>query len=216
LEVVAGIIFGLDSDSPQSSQNVMKFIETSNIPMLTINMLHALPKTPLWRRLEAANRLVRSEGRDSNIAFLLPYEQVAGMWRSCIEAAYTPEAIYKRFEYQIEHTYPNRKLLPVSRARLNFSNIRKGLSILLRLFWHVGICADYRHQFWRLVWPTLSKGKFEELIHTAVVSHHMILFARDCSRGVAEKCFYGSNAPLVSDSALKVDASPAPELVEPS
>ena len=52
--------------------------------MATVNMLHALPKTPLWRRLEAAGRLVRDPRRESNVEFLLPYETVAGMWLECI------------------------------------------------------------------------------------------------------------------------------------
>jgi radical SAM superfamily enzyme YgiQ (UPF0313 family) len=204
LEVVSGMIIGLDSDTPETGEQILKFIEASNIPMLTINILHALPKTPLWRRLEAAGRLVSSEGRESNVEFRMPYQTVVDMWLKCIAEAYTPEAIYRRFEHQIAHTYCNRKPLPITRARLNLANIKKGLTILAHLFWRVGRRADYRRCFWKTAWPTLSRLRIEELIHTAVVSHHMILFARDCARGDAEKCFYGSSLSRLGPTPSKL------------
>jgi hopanoid C-2 methylase len=192
LEVVSGIILGLDTDQEGTGEAISAFIEESNIPMLTINILHALPKTPLWRRLEADRRIVpNAGGRESNVRFLLPYETVVDMWLKCVEKAYTPDAIYRRFEYQIAHTFPNRKQLPVTKARVNAKNIWKGLSILSRIFWHVGIRADYRRRFWQMAWPNLKKARIEEVIHAAVVAHHMIQFARDCTSGTAEKCFYG-------------------------
>jgi len=194
MEIVAGIIIGLDTDTPSTGERIVEFIESSGIPMLTVNILHALPKTPLWRRLEAADRIVKSSaGRESNVEFLMPYETVVEMWLKCVTAAFTPEAIYNRFEYQSRHTYPYVKQIPPTPARVNASNIRKALSILARIFWHVGIRSSYRKLFWQRFWHCLRNGKVEELIHTAVVSHHMILFARDCALGEAEKCFYGES-----------------------
>jgi radical SAM superfamily enzyme YgiQ (UPF0313 family) len=209
IEIVAGIIIGLDTDTPSTGERILEFIESSGIPMLTINILHALPKTPLWRRLEAANRIVKSSGgRESNVEFLLPYETVVEMWLKCVTAAFTPEVIYSRFEYQRRHTYPHLKQIPLTRARVNAFNTWKGLSIMARIFWHVGIRSDYRKRFWQMVWHCLRKGKIEELIHTAVVSHHMILFARDCARGEAEKCFYGENTKRPETGSTQ----PAPEI----
>src|SRR5687768_17821007 len=46
------IIIGLDTDTPQTADHIIEFVHASNIPVLTINILYALPKTPLWRRLE--------------------------------------------------------------------------------------------------------------------------------------------------------------------
>jgi len=190
LEVVSGIIIGLDTDTPETGRRIREFIQAAEIPMATVNMLHALPKSPLWRRLEAAGRIARDPRRESNVEFLLPYETVAGMWLECITKAYTPDAIYARFEYQMEHTFPHRLEPPISSARLNLRNVYKGLRILGRIFWHVGLCADYRARFWRTALPALLKGRIESLIHAAAVSHHMILFARECASGEAEKCFY--------------------------
>src|SRR4030095_12580490 len=70
VEVVSGIILGLDTDDEDTADRIIEFIRTSGIPVLTINVLYALPKTPLWRRLEAAGRLVADAGRESNVQFL--------------------------------------------------------------------------------------------------------------------------------------------------
>jgi len=67
LEVVSGIIVGLDTDTPQTADHIIEFVHASNIPVLTINILYALPKTPLWRRLEAEGRLLADETRESNV-----------------------------------------------------------------------------------------------------------------------------------------------------
>lgn len=191
IEVVSGIILGLDTDTEQTEEHVKRFTQESGIPMLTINILHALPKTPLWRRLEADGRLIRNySNRESNVDFLLPYDKVIRMWQDCILTAFTPEAIYARFEYQLQHTYPNRLPLPVTRARLNFANVHRALSILARTFWYVGIRSDYRRLFWKMTLKTLPLGKIEECIHTAIVAYHMIMFARECVRDEAEKSFY--------------------------
>src|SRR5947209_7576220 len=50
LEVTYGIILGLDTDSDDTESRLKDFIDVSQIPMLTINLLQALPKTPLWDR----------------------------------------------------------------------------------------------------------------------------------------------------------------------
>jgi radical SAM superfamily enzyme YgiQ (UPF0313 family) len=199
LEVVSGIILGLDTDTPDTADRVIQFVHASRIPMLTINVLHALPKTPLWRRLEAEGRLVHDDGRESNVAFKLPYETVLDMWRRCIGAAYAPEAVYARFAHNITHTFARRKPYPANPQRASWANVRMGLGILARLIWRIGVRGRYRRTFWRLAWPALRRGQIEPLIHTAVVSHHLIEFTRDCLRGRGESSFYGAGGRDGSD-----------------
>ncbi len=92
MEVVSGIILGLDTDTPDSGKRLLEFVELSQIPMLTMNLLQALPRTPLWDRLKREQRLIEDDdGRESNVAFHLPYDQVLAMWRECMRVAYQPE-----------------------------------------------------------------------------------------------------------------------------
>jgi radical SAM superfamily enzyme YgiQ (UPF0313 family) len=190
MEVVSGIIIGLDTDDEHTAQRILEFIETSQIPMLTINILYALPKTPLWNRLTAEGRLVEDGGRESNIDFKLPYATVLGMWRRCIAEAYTPEALYTRFAYNQRHTFPNRKAFPPNASRASWRNVVMGLAMLGRILWRIGVRGDYRRTFWRMAGPALRSGAIEQLIHVAVVSHHLIQFTRDCARGAGEASFY--------------------------
>jgi radical SAM superfamily enzyme YgiQ (UPF0313 family) len=190
LEVVSGIIIGLDTDDEHTAQRIIEFIDASQIPMLTINILYALPKTPLWNRLTAEGRLVEDGGRESNIEFKLPYETVLGMWRRCIVDAYTPEALYARFAYNRKHTFANRKVFPPNARRASWRNVVMGFAMLGRILWRIGIRGDYRRTFWRMAGPDLRAGEIEDLIHIAVVSHHLIQFTRDCTRGVGEASFY--------------------------
>jgi len=198
LEVVSGIILGLDTDTLETADHIIEFIRESRIPLLTINVLYALPKTPLWRRLEAEGRLVPEAGRESNVAFRLPYETVIDMWRRCITAAYEPETLYARFAYQVEHTYARRKDYPANAQRASWANVRMGLGILARLFWNVGTLGRYRRTFWRMAWLALKARRIESLIHVALVSHHLIEFTRDCVQGLGESSFYapGSTTPV--------------------
>jgi len=198
LEVVSGIILGLDTDTLETADHIIEFIRDSRIPLLTINVLYALPKTPLWRRLEAEDRLVPEAGRESNVAFRLPYETVIDMWRRCITAAYDPAALYARFAYQVEHTYARRKDYPSNPQRASWANVRMGLGILARLLWNVGVLGAYRRTFWGMAWPALKARKIEPLIHAALVSHHLIEFTRDCVQGLGESSFYapGDTTPM--------------------
>jgi len=204
MEVVSGIILGLDTDDAGTADRIIAFIGASGIPVLTINVLYALPKTPLWSRLEAAGRLVADTGRESNVDFLLPYETVLGMWRRCIAAAYEPAAVYARYAHQQAHTFPHRFDYPRNERRESWGNVWMGLGILARIVWRIGIRGDYRRTFWAMAKPALRAGKVEQLIHIAMVSHHLIEFTRDCLRGAGESSFYAPTAvaPATTEAAV--------------
>jgi len=195
MEVVSGIIMGLDTDTEATPDAILDFIEASNIPLLTINLLQALPRTPLHRRLQAEGRLVDEPGRESNVEFKLPYEQMIAMWRRVFTTAYRPEAIYKRFAYHVDHVFPNRIKPPNSPQRVNGKNIRKALSIVANLLVRVGILSAYRDVFWRMAKAAIKRGDVEGMIHVGLVSHHLITFAREAGAGRRNASFYSENVP---------------------
>ncbi len=180
MEVVSGIILGLDTDKPETGQNLLEFIEASQIPLLTINLLQALPKTPLWDRLKRENRLIEDDGRESNVDFRLPYEDVVRTWRDCMSIAYEPRKLLDRYEYQIRNTYPN-QIKPPRRA--SWKDFKLGMTILRNIFWRIGILGDYKAQFWKFALRRLARGEIEYLISSMLVAHHLIVFARAASGG---------------------------------
>jgi len=191
MEVVSGIILGLDQDTPRTADDILAFIEASRIPMLTINLLYALPKTLLCRRLEKEGRILSdgTGGEESNVRFLLPRDVVRRSWLKCVTRANAPEPLYRRFQHQIDRTYPNR-FDPGGLRKVERSDVVNGLKILARILWRVGVLSDYRKTFWRMARPALKRGDIEAVIHAGLVGHHLIRFARDCEAGIGEYSFY--------------------------
>jgi radical SAM superfamily enzyme YgiQ (UPF0313 family) len=192
MEVVSGIILGLDTDTPQAGQGILDFIEISRIPMLTINLLQALPQTPLWDRLKRSGRLIEDDDRESNVDFLLPYDDVVAMWRDTMARAYEPAALFARYEHQVASTYANRFPRPASPQRVSWKNISMGLSLLAKILWTVGVRSDYRRAFWAFAWPKLKRGQIEPVIQAGLVSRHLIRFAREAASGSMNASYYSA------------------------
>jgi hopanoid C-2 methylase len=206
MEVVSGIILGLDTDTPETGGKLLDFIEKSKIPMATINLLQALPQTPLWERLTREDRLRSDEELESNVVFRLPYETVLSMWRDCMIEAYEPKTLFARYEHYINATYVNRIKRPKSKQRLSPANIRKGLHILANIFWKIGVRGDYRRVFWAFTLPRLIRGQIEPIIAVSLVAHHLIMFARDATSGRGNASHYSAKTRVPE---LEVHAAPA-------
>jgi radical SAM superfamily enzyme YgiQ (UPF0313 family) len=182
MEVVSGIIMGLDTDKPDTADALIHFVEQSKIPMLTINLLQALPKTPLWDRLERENRLNHDESRDSNVEFLLPYDHVVSEWRRVMKVVYAPDKLLERYEYQCDYTYANRVKPPAS-TQATWPNIRRGLIMMRNVVWRLGVLGDYKKIFWKFALRRLRKGDIEGMLAASLVGHHLIRFGQEATSG---------------------------------
>ncbi|MFL5063535.1 MAG: B12-binding domain-containing radical SAM protein [Xanthobacteraceae bacterium] len=193
LEVTSGIILGLDTDSDATEARLKEFIDRSNIPVLTINLLQALPKTPLWDRLAREGRIVSDTSLESNVRFLRPYDEVLAMWRRCIAYAYQPERLFARFAYQVKATYPHRFAAP-ARGRLNIANLRQCAVLATNVVLRVGLLSDYGRPFWRAARRALRRGQIDAVLGMGFIAHHVIQFAREALRGEQNASFYASHA----------------------
>jgi radical SAM superfamily enzyme YgiQ (UPF0313 family) len=190
LEVTAGIILGLDTDSADTEARLKAFIDRSQVPILTINLLQALPRTPLWDRLQGEGRLIADdEGLESNVRFLRPYDEVLATWRRCIAYAYDPERLFARFVHQVEATYANR-LVPPARGKLTINNLHSAAVLVFNLAVRVGLLADYRAPFWRAARRALRRGQFDAALGMGFIAHHLIRFTREALRGEQNASFY--------------------------
>ncbi|MHB8884355.1 MAG: B12-binding domain-containing radical SAM protein [Methylovirgula sp.] len=203
MQVVSGIILGLDTDTLETGSRIIEFIEQSKIPMLTINLLQALPCTPLWDRLAKDNRLDHDESRESNVQFLLPYDDVVAMWRNCMDEAYDPVRLFGRYEQMMQATWPNRLPRPLSKTRCSPTNVRRGLTMLAKVLWKVGVRGDYRRPFWRFALPRLLRGEVEAILTVAVSAHHLIMFARDCRLGRGNASNYSPKLRIAEEAVTQ-------------
>jgi radical SAM superfamily enzyme YgiQ (UPF0313 family) len=190
IEVAAGLIMGFDTDTEQTPQIIAEFIRASQIPIHTVNILYALPKTPLYDRMKAAGRIVSADQRDSNIEFLQPYEHVVGNWKRVIGEAFAPKALYERYATQAKKTYPNRRRHKRPLLQATPRNLCRASSILGRLISRVGIQSDYRSEFWSMFWTQLRQGHIENIFQIAMVAHHLINYSRDCVAGRTQASNY--------------------------
>ncbi len=207
LEVVSGIILGLDSDTAETEAHIKSFIDKSRVPMLTINLLQALPRTALWDRLSRDGRLTEDTQRESNVRFLRPYEDVVAMWRRCVEHAYDPERLYDRFTHQVESTYVNRLVTP-PKARLTRANLKRGLILFSNLLVRIGMLADYRRAFRRMAWQAIKRGQIDALFGVGFISYHLIEFSREALRGHQNASFYSARARETIDMRVPPAAAP--------
>jgi radical SAM superfamily enzyme YgiQ (UPF0313 family) len=209
IEVAGGIIIGLDTDTPETPDAILEFIEAAQTPIVTPNLLVALPHTPLYERLKKAGRLNSGEGRDSNIEYLQPYEDVVASWKRVIREVYEPRKIYARYATQANRTYLHRKRPARPLEQLTWANLRRAVEIFSRITWQVGLCSDYRAEFWKMAWRELRQGNIESVFQIAMVAHHLITFGREClTRDVQVSAYSARRREEQAPMALSHDLLP--------
>src|SRR5205814_9462337 len=66
---VAGMIVGFDSDDPQVFDDQYAFLQEAGIPIVMLGLLQAIPRTPLYERLEKAGRLRAPAQGNNTLSF---------------------------------------------------------------------------------------------------------------------------------------------------
>ena len=143
MEVVGGIIMGLDSDDAQTGDRILAFVEASQIPMLTINLLHALPHTPLWDRLKRAGRLPGDVGAREQCRLPAPLRRRGG-------------ELAAQHRLRQRSGKPVRALAPPRSRRFRrqpqgedwpgeggWSNLRHGAVMVWRVTLHICLLSDF-------------------------------------------------------------------------
>jgi len=194
LEVTSGIILGLDTDTADTESRLKEFIDLSEIPILTINLLQALPRTPLWDRLKRTSRLIADDtGLESNVRFLRSYDEVVAMWRRCVRYAYDPARLFARFAYQVDATYAHRVDVPV-RGKLTIRNLREAVVLAFNIVLWIGLLSNYRRPFWRAACRALKRGQIDAALGMGLVAYHLIQFSREALRGNQNASFYSTRS----------------------
>jgi hypothetical protein len=155
-----------------------------------VNVLYALPKTPLYRRLQKEGRLIETADVDeSNIIFKLPEAVVVEQWKKVVEHVFDPENLHARYRYNIVNTYPHRKKVPLM-GQVNLRNIHIALHSVLSIFFKLGLGATYRPAFWKMARELLKHGRLDHLIYIATMGHHLITWGQEVKDGKARACNY--------------------------
>jgi hypothetical protein len=193
-----GVILGFDTDTEQTGDQIRRFIHEAQTPFVLFNLLAALPKTPLWHRLESEGRLLgysKDEALRSdqlltclttNIKYRLPNKLVRRMLCEALVDVFRPEQVYRRFSWNADHVYPHQHFgrPPLNSARQLVSVLRFSLGTLFRVLWRIGVRSRHRGEFWRfasLLMKLRRTGRIrsflEVFLRTTPQAFHLITWA---------------------------------------
>ncbi|MBK9973353.1 MAG: B12-binding domain-containing radical SAM protein [Planctomycetes bacterium] len=100
---VAGMIVGFDNDDKDIFEDQYRFLQEAGIPIVMLGILQAIPRTPLYERLEKAGRLRSAAQGNNTLSFtnLVPlnisYEDLINGYRELFARIYTWEAVGDRW-----------------------------------------------------------------------------------------------------------------------
>ena len=148
LEVYAGMIVGFDSDDLGVFERQYEFLKQNRILFAMAGMLSAIPKTPLYDRLEREGRLDNAAIDNPRVAtnvvpLLMSVEQMRDGWVDLMGRLYDAEAYFQRFEalfitgrLQLGSARMTwlRKHRPVSYLKVQTLTIFAGLLLLARVW----------------------------------------------------------------------------------
>ena len=198
IEIMLGVILGFDTDTEQTGNEICQFIHEAQTPFVLFNLLAALPKTPLWRRLESEGRLLghtKDEALRSdqlltclttNVQYRLPNETVRRMLCAAVAEVYHPEGVYGRYSWHAENVYPHQRFgrPPVNSARQLISVLLFSFGTLFRVVWRIGVRSDQRREFWsfarllmKLRWQGKINSFLEVFLRAAPQAFHLITWA---------------------------------------
>jgi radical SAM superfamily enzyme YgiQ (UPF0313 family) len=204
IELHAGIILGLDNDKEDTADKIIAFIDRVHIPLLAVNVIYALPMTPLYRRLQAEGRLKATADVDeSNVVFKLPESVVVDQWKKVVEHVFHPENLHARYRHNIVHTYPNRKKVPLI-SQVNARNMHIAVHSVVSIFVKLGLGATYKPAFWKMALELLKHGRLDHLIYIATMGHHLITYGDEVRQGKARACNY-TERPIEEELARRAE-----------
>jgi radical SAM superfamily enzyme YgiQ (UPF0313 family) len=179
MEVQGGFILGFDTDTANTFDNMIKFIQKSGIITAMVGLLHAIPETVLYKRLQSQKRILTTasgNNTDFTINFIpeMNLESLMKGYKKVLDTLFAPKYYYKRIiTYLREY---NKK--SVSRKL----TLRIQIRALTRTIWKIGIIGRGQFHFWKLMFWTLFRkpSLIPEAITYSIYGYHYrtVLFAK--------------------------------------
>lgn len=110
IDVLAGFIVGFDNDTLESFDRQRDFIMAAGIQSAMIGLLYAMPRTPLYERMQREGRLRADvDGCDNTVAGTnitprgMDYDQMVGRYKSLYRELLTDRAIGERIRNKMSY-----------------------------------------------------------------------------------------------------------------
>jgi len=200
LEVYAGMIVGFDSDDEGVFDRQFDFLTTSRIVGAMAGMLSAIPKTPLYERLEAAGRLDNAAADDPRIAtnvipLLMTRETMRDGWLDLMDRLYDADNYFARFDALFTDGR-----LPLGSAKMNWLRRHRPLGyvkaqvltvlaalVMLARVWLDPRTRPFRPAYARSLRRLLLSGRppryLFQFAWKCILHTHFAIMTRDMVRG---------------------------------
>ncbi len=176
LSVRGGFIVGFDSDSPDTFERQIQFIQKSRIITAMVGLLNAPRGSKLYERLSREGRLLKDITGDNtdfstNIIPKMGYERLVQGYKEVLAGIYSPRTYYERVKAFLKEYKPLEKRERHFHVRFLRYNIRQFLDAPLKTMIVLGIKDRARFYYWKLIgWslfrrPLLLPRAIEYLVY---------------------------------------------------
>jgi radical SAM superfamily enzyme YgiQ (UPF0313 family) len=97
LDVNAGFIVGFDNDDKEIFEDQYQFIQGNGITLAMVGMLQAIPRTPLYERLEREGRLDEDDPNCNFIPKQMTRDELRTGYWGLLKRLYSPEGFFDRY-----------------------------------------------------------------------------------------------------------------------
>ena len=160
---VAGMIVGFDNDDLEIFEDQYEFLQLSGAPIVMLGILQAIPRTPLYERLEEAGRLRSVAQGNNTLSFTnieplqMSYEELITGYRKLFQRIYTWDAVGDRWLANVEQwgKHPDRPFIQKPLGRVRPLLLLQAMKIF-RYYLTGG--SQHRRFALRMLWGTLRRA----------------------------------------------------------
>jgi radical SAM superfamily enzyme YgiQ (UPF0313 family) len=195
LDISAGFIVGFDNDDLAIFEDQYRFIQDNGILLAMVGMLGAIPKTPLYERLEKEGRLVEEDPNCNFHPKQMTRDELRDNYWELVGRLYTPEAFFERY-FAVYQNHPEfEKKREEICEKAGEGKLIPTLGYGLILFWKLlralardGSLATVGRTYWRYFWRNNRKHRpgvigFAQFMNRCVTHWHFYMFTRETRAG---------------------------------
>ena len=138
LDINAGFIVGFDSDDKGIFEDQFRFIQDNGITLAMVGMLQAIPRTPLYERLQREGRLFEEDPGCNFVPKQMSRDELRQGYWDLVKRLYTPEAFLDRYFKVFQSPEYLRRRAEICRKAgegKRLPTLGYGLVLLWSLFW---------------------------------------------------------------------------------
>ena len=194
LDINAGFIVGFDSDDKGIFEDQFQFIQQNGITLAMVGMLQAIPRTPLYERLQKEDRLVEEDPSCNFVPKQMTRQELRQGYWDLVKRLYTPEAYLDRYFKVFESPEYLRRRAEICRKAgegKHVPTLAYGLALLWSLSWTLlwdGSLFTVGRVYLKYFLAHIVKHRrgiigFAQFMNRCVTHWHFYKFTREMTNG---------------------------------